>query len=143
MVRRPHGPLELGVGANAHVPAFVFKWINIWQSIESYRIAESDAGRAVTIHLVGGDFAVLGRPDFHLTVSRGPAAARRNFAGAIEHQLDRRLGFASQLGGHDALDIRTEFAAKPAAHVMGDALDLIGWQGEMLGQHSSGSRDSL
>ena len=56
--------------------------------------------------------------------ARGPVAAGGDFLVAVEHELDRGAGLAGQLGGGDALDVGAELAAEPAAHVVGDALDL-------------------
>src|SRR5579875_3254752 len=143
MIRRPHGPLELGIGADAYVLALVFKRINIGQSVECHRIAEADAGCAIAIDFVSRDFAVLGGADLHLAVGRGPAAASSDLAGAIEHELDWRIGLPRQFGGHDALNIGTEFAAETTAHVVRDALDLIGRYAEVSRKDGSGSSDCL
>src|ERR1700722_6056423 len=78
--------------------------------------------RAPSVDLVGAERAVLITGNLDFAVGRRSVAGSREFVGAIEHELHWRAGFLGEFGGDLSLNVRAELTAKPAAHVMSDAL---------------------
>jgi hypothetical protein len=73
-------------------------------------------------------------PAFDLRERRRPVAGRQMLFLAVEHHLHGRARLLRELGADDALDVRAELAAEPAAHVLGDDADIRLRNPERLGE---------
>ncbi len=118
--------------------------VDVRQGAEVDRGTLGHAGRAVAVHLVGLDHAlVVGAGDLDRAGGRGPHASDGYFLSPVEHQFDRCPGAARQFHGGDALRTGVKLAAKTAAHVVGDAFDASGRELEAWAQLPGDFRNCL
>ena len=100
------------------------------------------AGGAVADELNGGDGAVFLRADAEALIGAGTIADGEMLLLAVEHEANRRSGFARERGGNDSRIAGAELGAETTAHVFGDDAHLGFGKMEVAGKlfaHAGGS----
>jgi hypothetical protein len=87
--------------------------------------AAADAAGAVGDHVEGGELALAGGASAHALDGVGAVAGAEVLLLAVEHDPDRRPGFAGEAGGDDHVQGHRELGAETGAHVVAEDPDLL------------------